>query len=160
MKAKLTAIIMETSDIIDDKKNELSGIIASYQNIPLEDYSEEIFLRRDFDKYVFSLGGIKIGETFRLNLSKLGMTYNRKLKEYVDNTYIKISENHRTSFINWSSKLLESITSHIQELNPTLRDLVEEIRIDSEKISDLEKRQARLKGYINQIQNLMAWKEG
>lgn len=159
MRAKLTAIIMETPDIVEDKKNELSNIIASYQNIPLEEFSEEIFLRRDFDKYVFSLGGIKIGETYRLNLSKLGMTYNRKLKEYVDNTYLKISENHKTSFVNWSSKLLESITSHIQELNPTLRELVEKIRIDSEKISDLENRQARLKGYIDQIQNLMAWKE-
>lgn len=158
LRRTLTEIILETPNMVEDKKNELSEIIASYQDIPLEESSEEVFLRRDFDKYLFSLGSIKIGETYRLNLSKLGMTYNRKLKEYVDNTYVKISENHRTSFINWSADLLACITSHIQELNPTLRDLVDKIRIDSEKISDLENRQARLTEYIGQIENLMTWK--
>ena len=55
-------------------------------------------------------------------------------------------------------KCLESITLHIQELNPVLRELVESIRIDTEKISDLENRQTRLTEYISQIENLMAWK--
>ena len=158
MRTKITAIINETSTIVQDKKNELSVIIASYQDIPFEDSSDFVFLREDFDKYLFSLGTIKIGETYRLNLSKLGMTYNRKLKEYVDNTYTKISESHKASFAKWSAELLENITGHIQELNPTLRGLVENIRIDSEKISDLENRQARLSEYISQIENLMAWK--
>lgn len=158
MRAKLTAIIMENNTIVEDKKNELTEIIASYQDIPLEESTDEIFLREDFDKYFFAFGTIKIGETYRLNLSKLGMTYNRKLKEYVDTTYTKISESHKASFIRWSAELLENITSHIQELNPTLRGLVENIRIDSEKISDLENRQARLAEYISQIENLMAWK--
>lgn len=158
LREKITSIIMETSNIVDDKKNELSGIIASYQDIPLEDSSESIFLREDFDGYLFSFGTIKLGETYRLNLSKLGMTYNRKLKEYVDNTYTKISESHKASFVKWSAELLANITAHIQELNPTLRGLVENIRIDSEKISDLENRQARLTEYISQIENLMAWK--
>ena len=158
MREKLTSIITESDTIVDDKKNELTEIIASYQDIPLEESTEEIFLREDFDKYIFSFGTIKIGETYRLNLSKLGMTYNRKLKEYVDTTYTKISESHKASFVRWSAELLENITSHIQELNPTLRGLVENIRIDSEKISDLENRQARLAEYISQIENLMAWK--
>ena len=107
---------------------------------------------------MFSLGVIKIGDTYRLNLAKLGMTYNRKLKEYVNNTSTKISENHKAAFIRWSAELLENISNHIQELNPTLRGFVEEIRIDSEKISDLENRQARLAEYVGQIENLMAWK--
>ncbi len=158
MRTKLTAIISENNTIVEDKKNELTEIIASYQDIPLEESTEEIFLREDFDKYMFSFGTIKLGETYRLNLSKLGMTYNRKLKEYVDTTYTKISESHKASFVRWSAELLESITGHIQELNPTLRGLVENIRIDSEKISDLENRQARLAEYIGQIENLMAWK--
>ena len=158
MREKLTAIITESDTIVDDKKNELTEIIASYQDIPLEESTEDVFLREDFDKYIFSFGTIKIGETYRLNLSKLGMTYNRKLKEYVDTTYTKISESHKASFVRWSAELLENITSHIQELNPTLRGLVENIRIDSEKISDLENRQARLAEYISQIENLMAWK--
>ncbi len=158
MRTKLTAIIMENNTIVEDKKNELTEVIASYQDIPLEESTEEIFLREDFDKYLFSFGTIKIGETYRLNLSKLGMTYNRKLKEYVDTTYTRISESHRAAFVRWSAELLESITVHIQELNPTLRGLVESIRTDSEKISDLENRQARLSEYISQIENLMAWK--
>ncbi len=158
MRAKITSLIMETPKIIEDKKNELSEVIASYQDIPLEESEEEVFLREDFDKYLFAFGAIKIGETYRLNLSKLGMTYNRKLKEYVDNTYTKISANHTDAFSNWSSELLENITIHIQELNPTLRGLVENIKVDSEKISDLENRQTRLTEYISQIENLMAWK--
>lgn len=158
LRTRLTAVIMGNATIVEDKKNELSEVIASYQDIPLEESADEIFLREDFDKYFLSIGAIKIGETFRLNLSKLGMTYNRKLKEYVDNTYTEISANHLASFIKWSSKLLESITLHIQELNPVLRELVESIRIDTEKISDLENRQTRLTEYISQIENLMAWK--
>lgn len=158
LRTKITSIIMETSDIVEDKKSELSGIIASYQDIPLEESAETVLLREDFDKYWISFGTIKLGETYRLNLSKLGMTYNRKLKEYVDNTYVKISESHKASFIKWGSELFADICSHIQELNPTLRGLVEKIRIDSEKISDLENRQARLSEYVGQIENLMAWK--
>ena len=158
LRTRLTAVIMGNATIVEDKKNELSEVIASYQDIPLEESADEIFLREDFDKYFLSIGAIKIGETFRLNLSKLGMTYNRKLKEYVDNTYTEISANHLASFIKWSSELLESITLHIQELNPVLRELVESIRIDTEKISDLENRQTRLTEYISQIENLMAWK--
>lgn len=157
MRGKITALIMEDPTIVQDKKSELSQIIASYQDIPLEESADDVFLREDFDKYLFSLGTIKIGETYRLNLMKLGMTYNRKLKEYVDTTHTKISENHKAVFVNWSAELLESISNHIQELNPTLRGLVEDIRIDTEKISDLENRQARLMEYITQIENLMAW---
>ncbi len=159
MRAKITSIINENASIIADKKNELSVIIASYQDVPFEISSEPIFLREDFDKHFLSLGAIKIGEAYRLNLSKLGITYNRKLKEYVENTYTKISESHKAAFMKWCAELLENITNHIQELNPTLSDLVEKIRIDSEKISDLENRQARLTEYISQIENLMEWKE-
>lgn len=158
MRKRITSIIMETSTIIEDKKNELSEVIETYQDIPFEDSSVSFLLKEDFAKYLFSLGTIKIGETYRLNLSKLGVTYNRKLKEYVDNTYTKISENHKSSFAKWSAELLENISRHIQEMNPTLRGFVENIRIDSEKISDLENRQARLTEYISQIENLMAWK--
>ena len=43
-------------------------------------------------------------------------------------------------------------------MNPTLRDLVENIRIDTERIADLENRQARLAEYVGQIESLMAWK--
>ena len=158
MRNKLTAIITEADTIVDEKKNELTEIIDTYQDIPLEEPTEEIFSRGNYDKYLFSLGTIKLGETYKLNLSKLGQTYNRKLKEYVDTTYTKISESHKSSFVGWSAMLLESISNHIQELNPTLRDLVENIRIESEKISDLENRQTRLAEYIGQIDNLMAWK--
>ena len=155
---KLTSIILEDNTIIEDKKTELTEMIAAYQDIPFEESIEDIFPKEDFKKYMFSLGVIKIGDTYRLNLAKLGMTYNRKLKEYVNNTSTKISENHKAAFIRWSAELLENISNHIQELNPTLRGFVEEIRIDSEKISDLENRQARLAEYVGQIENLMAWK--
>lgn len=159
MRENLTSIIMESNTIIASKKNELTVIIASYQDIPLEKSIEEIFLREDFDKYLFSFGIIKFGDQYRLNLPKLKATFNRKLREYVDTTYNKISESHRDSFTRWSTELLENITNHIQELNPTLRGLVEKIRIDSEKIADLEDRQARLKGYVSRIENLMDWKK-
>lgn len=159
MRAKITSMIMERPDIVEDKKNELSEIIATYQDIPFDDSDDYDFIREDFSKYWISFGTIKFGERYRLNLSKLGMTYNRKLKEYVDNTYVKISTSHRSSFIKWSSELLDNICNHIQELNPTLRSMVEAIKIDSEKILDLEARQARLLEYISQIENLMTWKK-
>ncbi len=158
LKIRLTSIIMETPTIIDEKKNELSEVIASYEKMSLKESADDIFVIEDFYKYLFAFGAIKIGETYRLNLSKLGMTYNRKLSEYIENIYVKISSNHMASFEKWSSELLASITCHIQELNPTLHGMVLNIKDDSEKISDLENRQARLAEYVSQIENLMEWK--
>ncbi len=158
MRQKLTSIIMESETIIADKKDELTVIIGSYQDIPLKKSVEEIFLREDFDKYLISFGIIRLGDQYRLNLPKLRTTFNNRLREYVDATFKKISESHEASFARWSTDLLEKITNHIQELNPTLRDLVEKIRIDSEKISDLEDRRASLEGYVSRIEKLMEWK--
>ena len=148
MRTRLIRIIMEDDSIVEAKKNALSEIIEMYPEIPLDDENGTVLLKEDFAKYF----------TNKLNLSKLGATYNRKLGEYVQNTYTRISESHREAFVNWSSALLESICSHIQEMNPTLRDLVENIRIDTERIADLENRQARLAEYVGQIESLMAWK--
>ena len=158
IRARVTSIILEAPNLVNDKKNELLGLIATYQDIPFEDEADSIFYKKDFDKYLFVLGDLKIGEANKLNLTKLGMIYNRKLKELVENTYTKISASHKASFVKWCAVLFESISNHIQELNPTLRDLVENIKIDTEKITDLEGRQERLSEYISQIENLMAWK--
>ncbi|MCR5500791.1 MAG: dynamin family protein [Acetatifactor sp.] len=158
LRSSFQSIVMESNDIVEDKKDELSGIIATYQDIPFEDLSESVFLREDFDKYLFAIGNIRIGESYKLNLTKLGMTFNRKLKEYVSSTYVKIRESHKASFIRWGAELCENLSNHVQELNPTLRDLVESIRVDTEKISDLESRRASLSEYVSQIESLMTWK--
>lgn len=159
MRTRLIRIIKQDFSIVEAKKNELSEIIASYPEVPLEESGETTFTRENFEKYFFSVGAIKIGETYKLNLSKLGATFNRKLNEYVKNTYVRISESHRETFVNWSSELLVNISEHIQEMNPSLKNLVEEIKKDTEKIADLENRQARLSEYVSQIENLMAWKQ-
>ena len=105
MRTRLIRIIMEDASIQEAKKNELSEVIESYQDIPLEDATEALFLREHYGKYLFSIGTIKIGETYKLNLTKLGATFNRKLNEYVENTYTRISESHREAFVNWSGDL-------------------------------------------------------
>jgi len=159
MRTRLIRIINQDFSIVEAKKNELSDVIVSYQDIPLEDSVEELFLRENFGKYFFSVGAIKLGETYKLNLTKLGATFNRKLNEYVENTYTSVGESHREAFANWSGELLANICEHIQEMNPALKDLVEKIRIDTEKIADLEKRQTRLAEYVSQIESMMVWKE-
>lgn len=158
MRTRLVRIILEDDSIQEAKKNELFEVIESYQDIPLEDATEALFLREHYGKYLFSIGTIKIGESYKLNLSKLGATFNRKLNEYVENTYTRISESHREAFVNWSGDLYANICAHIQEMNPTLKDLVERIKIDTNRIADLESRQNRLAEYIGQIENLMTWR--
>lgn len=159
MRTRLIRIIMQDETIVDSKKNELSKVIDAFPDVPLEGLSEIRFLREEFGRFFLAVGAIKIGETYKLNLSKLGTTYNRKLDEYVKNTYMKISEGHKEAFANWSGELFADICEHIQEMNPFLKNLVEEIKKDTEKIADLENRQARLGEYVDQIENLMKWKK-
>lgn len=159
MRSRLIKIILQEDDIVDIQKNELSEVIEAYPNVPLDDYDETFFLRKEFEKYLFKIGFIKIGDAYKLNINKLVSTFNRKLKEYVDNAYTRISESHKETFTNWSNKLLSSIYAHVREMNPTLRELVDAIRVDSERIADLENRQVRLAEYVGQIENLMSWKE-
>ena len=158
LRNKITAIIMGTPDIQEEKKNELMAVVTSYQDIPFENSVDNVFLRENFNKYLFPFGGLKIVDTYKLNLSKLGATYNRALKEYVDRTYKRVHKTHSEMFQNWCDDLLENISCHIQEYNPVLKELVDKIRVDSEKIADLQDRQTRLAEYVDQIKNLMAWK--
>ena len=158
LRNKITAIIMGKPEIQEEKKNELIEVVTSYQDIPFENASEAVFARENFNKYIFPFGGLKIGDTYKLNLSKLGATYNRALKEYVNRTFNKVSEAHSGMFRSWRDDLIENIACHIQEYNPVLRDLVDKIRIDTEKITDLQNRQAKLADYVDQIDNLMSWK--
>lgn len=157
LRTRLIRNITQDYSIVEAKKNELSDVIESYPEVPLEDSTETTFLRSDFEKYFFSVGAIKIGESYKLNLTKLGATFNRKLNEYVQNTYTRISEGHREAFANWSSELFADICEHIQEMNPILKKLVGEIKKDTEKIADLENRQVRLVEYVEQIENFMVW---
>ena len=149
---------MGTPDIQEEKKNELIEVVTSYQEIPFENSADSVFSRQNFNKYIIPFGGLKIGDTYKLNLSKLRATYNRALSERVEKIYDKVQVTHCEMFRNWCESLIERITCHIQEYNPILRKLVDEIRKDTEKIADLQDRQTRLAEYVDQIENLMSWK--
>ena len=45
MREKITSLIMGTTDIVDEKKSEISEIIASYQDIPMEESAEGLTVR-------------------------------------------------------------------------------------------------------------------
>ncbi|MGN0423677.1 MAG: dynamin family protein [Acetatifactor sp.] len=158
MRAQLLSIITEEDSLLEAKKNELLEAISTYQEVPLENSTDTIFLREDFDKFFFSFGSFKFGETYKLNLTKLGTTFNTKLNDYVDRTYLQISYGHRNAFVTWSDELFAHLCEHLQEMSPMLIKLVKEIQSDTEKIVDLENRQGRLTEYVNQIENLMNWK--
>ena len=159
MKDKLTATIYETPITSDDSKKKLTELISSFPDIPFEDASDLIFHRDEYDKYLISIGSIKIGETNKLNLKKLERNFNKKLNDYIDTVTTEIGENHKEAFVKWGNELLEEISCIIQDVNPKLIKRVKDIKVISDKIAELEAKAVRLTTYTNQIANLTGWQD-
>ena len=69
-----------------------------------------------------------------------------------------IKEYHENVFEKWSEKLKNKIIENIDDLNPSLKQLLKNIGEKEEKIEDIEKKREQLHKYMNQVSNMISWK--
>lgn len=155
---ELIAVVTNSTALSNEKKNELTDLILSYEELKLDDIAENSFVKDDFERGIW-IGKIKIVSSDRLNISKLVNKYNAKTVEIVANIREQIRQTHSTMFCTWVESLLGRIITNVVDFNPELHQQAEDIQEVSEKIAELEKRQIDLGNYTEQIKSMMDWSE-
>ncbi len=146
------------SNILDDKKkNLLSEIILSYQEIDFEKRADDIFVKEDFEANI-RVGNLVIGSTVKLNIDKLCRKFNSEVKESAQKIYEVASDSFIQSFELWILNLVHTLIDNIIDFNPSLAIQSQLIREEEEHILELENRQKELNRYMEQIRKMMDWK--
>lgn len=153
------ARIVAGSDVLtESRRKELERIIITYQQISfLENAADTIFEKVKFERRI-KIGELVIWESDHLNIDKLARTYNSNITRGAQARYQKIEESHRESAFSWIQSLLDEIYENIVEYSPELSKQAKQIRIMTDHIEDLKARQAKLKQYTEQLEQMMDWK--
>lgn len=144
---KMIDAVTNSEDISADKKQELEGIIASYEAIVFDKTADKDFHFDDFKRFFSN----------SLNLRKLTTRYNTLMHDHLNEIIGDLKTNHEGSYLKWEQSLLQKLKNNIIELNPELRKLQEQIDALAQEISNLKNRKDRLLGYQLEIEHLMGW---
>lgn len=158
IKNELAKVVMETSNLTNERKDELTGIIFDFSDIMFEVSADNLFIKEEFEKG-FRLGSFVIGKSERLNIDKLTKKYNSELAYMMRVVYEKIHDSHIQSLGIWKEKLIQLIRENIVKYNPTLCEQSRILSDATAKIEELEKRQSQLNQYTENIWKMMDWLE-
>lgn len=153
IRKELGELIAGSKELSEEKRRELSEIIIRYQSITFEKHSEDMFAREHFTKR-FTL----LGQTGKLKLLKLRLTYNSSMKEVVNKIHEEIRDSHEAEFRNWLHTLIGIIRENIVDYSPVLHEQSLQIQEKENKILDLEARYNKLQNYSNTIKSMIDWK--
>ncbi len=153
-KKLLLDIVSDSSGINNDELEKLSKIILEYPELVLfYNNAEEIFTVENFKKRIV------FGDVTKLKLEKLSDTYNKDIKEFVDNIKSKASDDHSSGFHSWLGTLLSSLKENIVSYNQILRDEQYLIKKLVEEIETLEQKEQSLTNGSAKIDKMIAWKQ-
>ncbi len=144
----LIGFITESESLNDEQKDKLTNIIMTFYKISFDAKPNDIFKDEDFKK-LFSNNA----DTY-----KLMQIYNKYMKAKCLEFSKHIKEYHENVFEKWSEKLKNKIIENIDDLNPSLKQLLKNIGEKEEKIEDIEKKREQLHKYMNQVSNMISWK--
>ena len=156
IKNELAIVVTESATLTDESKDELTGIIFNFEDIKFEASVDNVFNKEEFAKG-FRFGNVVIGKSERLNIDKLTRKYNFEMQGMIQDLYGKISNSHKQSLRSWKENLICLIRERLVEYNPTLRDQSRIIKDTTAKLEELEKRQAQLNQYTENIWKMMDW---
>lgn len=149
LRAELSAIVMGSEKLTEEKRMEINEIILRHQAMDFSDNLSQIFNRYKLQKF-FGDG---------LDIRRIVQIYNNELQRWLKQVQTDLSGEHADGFHRWTQELLDDITANIEEYNPHLRS-------QNQAISDLEQRIAELEGKWQQINDerrhiteLMSWME-
>lgn len=152
-------IVSGSKVLTDEKRAELKRIIITYQPVAFpENTADKIFVKEEFQRRV-AIGSWDIWKSDHLNLESIAKTYNKELKDNVEQQYRSVSESHKGSATSWLESLLAEIIEHIVDYSPELSQYAKQIRDLSKEIQDLDKRRVRLEEYTDELGSMMDWKE-
>ena len=158
LRSALARIVAGSDVLTESRRKELERIIITYQQISfLENAADTIFEKVKFERRI-KIGELVIWESDHLNIDKLARTYNSNITRGALARYQKIEESHRESAFSWIQSLLDEIYENIVEYSPELSKQAKQIRIMTDHIEDLKARQAKLKQYTEQLEQMMDWK--
>lgn len=159
MKDSLIDIVTNSEALSEENRQELTGIINSYEKMEFDSRSEEIFITDDFE-YRIILFDMKLFASDYINVGALTKTYNSELNKNIDSMYSLISDSHFEGYVDWSDTLLQLVIDNIIKFNPDLRRLSNIIGDLTEQINDLEIKGKKLRNYADEINQMMSWKTG
>lgn len=158
VKQKLAEIVTGSATLSDEKKDELSGIILSYQGVDFENQEKKVFVKSDYE-YGLKLFNVTIWKSEKLNLERLRRNYNDEMAQDINKIYGSISESHESSIKRWIQSLYNVIIENIVTYNPGLKAQQELIDRETERIIELENKQQKVYRYSEEIRRKMEWKE-
>ena len=156
LKNTLIAIITGADTLSDKQREILSDMIINHQGLIIDDEANTIFIKAKYLKgQVF---GFRISDSERLNTKKLANNFNNIISKSIKGMTEDLNENCFAAFKVWEANLYTVIEENITELNPQMKQKVEMIKEETEKINELAENQQIISSSLDAIKELMAWK--
>ena len=149
LKGDLIKIVVMSDVLADNQKEQLKDIIGNYKPITLEK-SPMKDLENNKYKSFFSK---------RINISKLGTSFNKFMRSSVNSLYEETMREHSQVFETWLDTLYEVIVLNIGDMSPALKGFLETINQLTERKQQLENNCEILKEQTSLIIDLISWKE-
>ena len=135
-----------------EKRQKLSQLILSYEEIDFTQLNLEKFSKEEFRLGDFTLKSSKV------NASGLKKTYNDLFKSKMTEFAGSICSEHEKAFKIWLVNLTSIIVQNIIEFSPELSALNTKIQRTRNEVASLEEQQQQIENYTNQIKQMITWK--
>ena len=156
IKSQFEAIISGDLGLEPEKRQKLSHLILSYEEINFGQLNLEKFSKEELS-YVFRLGDFTLRSS-KVNASGLKRTFNDLFKSKMTEFAGSICSEHQKAFKMWLFNLTSIIVQNIIEFSPELSALNAKIQRTKNEVASLEEQQQQIENYTNQIKRMITWK--
>ena len=156
IKSQFEAIISGDLGLEPEKRQKLSHLILSYEEINFGQLNLEKFSKEELS-YVFRLGDFTLRSS-KVNASGLKRTFNDLFKSKMTEFAGSICSEHEKAFKMWLFNLTSIIVQNIIEFSPELSALNAKIQRTKNEVASLEEQQQQIENYTNQIKRMITWK--
>lgn len=157
MKNTLVAIITGNDSLTAQQQGVLFDTIMKHQNIEFDEESSAVFIKAKYLKG--QIFGFKLFDNERLNIARLSKKFNSTLEKNIESMAKDMNENGFAAYKSWQDDLFAVIEQNITELNPQLKQLADQIKLDTESINKLSNDKQKISESLDAIRELISWKE-
>ena len=157
IKNKLSDTVTESSELSEEKREELSSIIVNYEEARFDNSDIEKFKRESLSSK-FNLGAIHLISSDTPNYKELSKEFFRCLHDGINKYTEIIEEKYTKAFEGWINRLLETVKNKMVEYNPSLYKQFETIKKTEANIDALANCNKMLEDYSKSIKELISWK--
>ena len=154
MKKLLIEKVTNSSDLTDDQRERLSGIVVDYKPLAFDDDTEDVFIKTKFLRGNY----LCLQKSESLDIRRLTARYNNRLAQNIESMAEMINAGRYAAFKAWVRNLAALMESNIVELNPELHVKAVQIQEETEKIAEYEAYQLTISNVLTEIRQMMEWK--